>query len=274
MSSESENEDPVNDLMAFALLIKDRPVIMSKGQTPDIKARKTMAYEELANASGLGKSQIQKRVQNMKTKVKAAYDPKTTGNRKPLPWMEVIKEILDRNQGNPTFHGVPGGIDLVQRGEWLTIRTRMIRIIIENDQITNNSLSTGAPLLMTAAEQDSPSTASSGQSTPVLPSTSTHFRPVQQAAKKFKPDPLQTPPVADGDLQNLSTAELQRIALQEQIRAFRVMREFYENKLNTPSPMQQFISTFNPIDTNPDLPPGPPAPGAEKRADDVKKSEI
>lgn len=119
--SESELEDAVDesgnvtDLSFIAEKAKDYPEILSKSQIPSAKKKKEVALERIVAqyVSQFGKEMtakgFQKKLQNMKTRLKTKTDKKKTGNRKIrlLPWEKVLHDAM-QGDTNPVVQSVPG----------------------------------------------------------------------------------------------------------------------------------------------------------------------
>lgn len=120
-SSENESNNEQNDnssQLAFVLLIKQEPILLSKSQTPSVKTAKVEALNRFLKACQVhfGKvftaEQIRKKINNMKTEIKKKTDMKATGNKKIIlkNWEQEFLKLLDTEGTNPSVSSIPGGV--------------------------------------------------------------------------------------------------------------------------------------------------------------------
>lgn len=110
--SEGSEEDKQ---LIFVRKLTENKIIFNKSQVPDIKKKKEMAFEAIANDYkeifnvSLTTKQVAKKISNMKGEVKKKYDINRTGNRKIVfkPWEKLFIDTLDAEK-NPVFNKTPG----------------------------------------------------------------------------------------------------------------------------------------------------------------------
>ena len=102
----------IDEMMGFVLMIKENPAVLSKSQVPHIKQKKKKIKEIMAKELNTTVEKVQKKLDNCKLKVKNRCERGSTGNKPLLPWMKLLKELLDSNEKNPTYNGIPGAVDV------------------------------------------------------------------------------------------------------------------------------------------------------------------
>lgn len=115
MSAEENGDDVSSNNLLVALQLQKRPEILWKTQIPQKKTLKDEALRQsvLELERQLGKpltsSQLMKKVNNMKTRLKSKVDKNKTGNKKIVlcQWEKILHELMD-GEDNPTISKIPG----------------------------------------------------------------------------------------------------------------------------------------------------------------------
>ncbi|XP_050310441.1 uncharacterized protein LOC126746306 [Anthonomus grandis grandis] len=209
--SESEEETEVcESQMGFVNMLRDVPILLSKSQTPAVRKSKSQAIElinkqwKLNFGSQITTSQMYKKINNMKSKLKKKTDINRTGNKKIVlqDWEKILLEIMEGNT-NPVLAKVPGALSVgIQQTE-----TK----IGHEDTIPRQSTSASET---SAANDDAIST-------------------VQHAPKKKehnKGSPLEE--YETNVTKQLSNNELQRLVLLKQLRVLEMKEEKLKRQLN------------------------------------------
>ncbi|XP_064635793.1 uncharacterized protein LOC135492974 [Lineus longissimus] len=179
--------------MIFANLLREHSILLSKSQVPSVKEKKAKEMptfvEEYAKATGvlLLEKQAWKKINNMKNDVKGKSDARRTGN-KPIILKDYEKAFLDvlQVETNPTFSCVKGAMSVGIHGK---------------------------------PPQPSSSTASSSSPKNVFGPSKIPPRP----AKKLKVNSVSS--VETQETGDLSTPELQRLVLLEQLKLIRMQQQ-------------------------------------------------
>ena len=118
-SSDEENSESecADSQYLFVTLLKNHKILLCKSQKPDIKEKKTAALTTLAKELSVntGKEQseakIAKKIANMKKRFKEKFDKNKTGNKKMImkPWEELFGKLLHADE-NPVFNRIPGAM--------------------------------------------------------------------------------------------------------------------------------------------------------------------
>ena len=100
-------DQPDDAMLAFVVALEGHKVLLSKSAIPPVMAKKKQSIREFSSTVGMEEKAAIKKIQNLKARVKAYYDLNKTGNKpiKPLPWMKKLKQLMDEDESNPTFHG-------------------------------------------------------------------------------------------------------------------------------------------------------------------------
>lgn len=204
VSLSNENKSLDNRQMKFVSILKQFPVILNKSQTPLIKKRKkealiTMCGECLIHlGENLTESKVLKKLNNMKTELKKKTDKNSTGNKTAnlKPWERIFLELLEGNRGeNPSIRHVPGKSNLTCR-----IETRYNYFFVG---ATSSGVSRGKSDLEHTEELKS------------------QVLPPPPKKKRLSAETEET--------RNLTTGELQRLVLLEQLKLIRLQQEQINN---------------------------------------------
>lgn len=114
-SSEEETNKPCESQMGFVTILRDFPIVFSKSQTPAVRQSKLQAIElikkqwELNFGSQITTTQMYKKINNMKTRLKIKTDINRTGNKKIVlqDWEKILLEIMEGDT-NPVLAKIPG----------------------------------------------------------------------------------------------------------------------------------------------------------------------
>lgn len=116
-SSDGENAKEYGDVsdVTFVKIICNYPAVFLKSQTPETRKRKQTCLkairEKFVGVSGkdLSEPQILKKINNMKSRMKAKTDVRKTGNKKIAlkEWEELLFNAL-QGESNPTLQKIPG----------------------------------------------------------------------------------------------------------------------------------------------------------------------
>lgn len=117
MSSDEGNEEEKGINLLVAMQLQERPEILTKSQIPHIKNKKNEALKHAATEieRKIGKpltvSQLMKKVNNMKTRLRNKVDKNKTGNKKIVlkQWEKILHELMDGEE-NPTIGKIQGKI--------------------------------------------------------------------------------------------------------------------------------------------------------------------
>lgn len=201
---EEQEVEEVEDQLFFVSLLKKYPVLLNKSQIPKIRNEKSTAMLELKDkleccGKIFNEKQISKKINNMKSKVKTKSDMKQTGNRKInlLPWEKEMLNLMSRDE-NPSINKITAAMDV---GTW------------------NLALS------------DTVGTSSR----PSCPPASTNITDKSSEDIPERP-PKRARSFADFETEEsrkLTTGELQRLLLVEQLKLTRLQTAYYENKINS-----------------------------------------
>uniref|UniRef100_A0A0A9X6D2 N-acetylmuramic acid 6-phosphate etherase n=1 Tax=Lygus hesperus TaxID=30085 RepID=A0A0A9X6D2_LYGHE len=204
-SSEGEVLEPETEAqVVFVRLLKDNRVVLNKSQLPGMKAKKAAAITNIIEAvykrtgQRLDEKQVMKKINNMKSKVKMKSDATRTGNKqiKLAQWEQLFLDILNE-QDNPTVTLIKGAREA------------------------------GFPAVTSDFSQRGSRESSVGS----------------LGASTNPPPPLQEPPTKttkrsaaalfdeEEETRRLSTGELQRLCLLEQLKLTRLQIEYYQNKM-------------------------------------------
>ncbi|XP_050502527.1 longitudinals lacking protein, isoforms H/M/V isoform X4 [Diabrotica virgifera virgifera] len=116
MSESSEVESTKGKYtIGFVHMLRDFPILLSKSQKPAIRESKSKALEamrkqwELNFGSKITTNQINKKINNMKFKLKKKTDINTTDNKKIvlLDWEKILLEIMEGDT-KPVLTKIPG----------------------------------------------------------------------------------------------------------------------------------------------------------------------
>lgn len=119
-SSEEENNNiSCESQLGFVHMLRDFPVLLSKSQTPAVRLSKSKALEaikkqwELNFGSQITTSQMYKKINNMKSRLKKKTDINRTGNKKIVlqDWEKILLEIMEGDT-NPVLTKIPGNLIL------------------------------------------------------------------------------------------------------------------------------------------------------------------
>lgn len=116
--SDDENEIEnisITEMSVLVMVITNHRILLSKSQVPEMKEKKAkaieVAKEELFKTIGkrFDSKVVQKKIANMKTRVKSKADRNKTGNRKIklLDWEEKFLKLMEHDE-NPVFTRVKG----------------------------------------------------------------------------------------------------------------------------------------------------------------------
>ena len=113
--SEDENDEneqtcSPTEMSNLVMAMEKHKILLSKSQVPEVKARKAKAIEivieDFFKTTGktYDSKAIQKKIANMKARVKSKTDRKKTGNRKIklLAWEEAFLKLMEHDD-NPVF---------------------------------------------------------------------------------------------------------------------------------------------------------------------------
>ncbi|XP_022910533.2 uncharacterized protein [Onthophagus taurus] len=207
MSAEENGDDVSSNNLLVALQLQKRPEILWKTQIPQKKTLKDEALRQsvLELERQLGKpltsSQLMKKVNNMKTRIKSKVDKNKTGNKKIVlcQWEKMLHELMD-GEDNPTISKIPGAKSI---GPPTT-------------KINKNNEDLSSSILLESEQTDEfrPQIAS------LVPP-----RPTKHQTKKN----LET--YETEETSKLTTQELQRLVLIEQLETTRVQRQYYREMM-------------------------------------------
>lgn len=110
-------DEKENSQAAFLALIKGHQILFDKSQTPAVKKLKHETLEAVKDtyAKTFGEeitvSQLLKKINNMKSRLKIKTDTKSTGNRKIQlkAWESELLKLMDGDT-NPVINKIPGMI--------------------------------------------------------------------------------------------------------------------------------------------------------------------
>lgn len=201
----SEEDDVIANRLLLVNLLKSYPVILEKSMLPKMVAAREKAWElikdEFINKTGkpITIVQLKKLLNNMKQVVKKKTDLKATGN-KPISisgWEQQLFELLQNNE-NPVYCKVPGSLSI---GVGLpsmesSIDTHSLEEVAEHEEEQQPT-----PLLKTVIEK-------------------------KKLPKKRKLN------AETDETANLTTGDLQRLLLIEQIRLTRLKIKREEMNIN------------------------------------------
>lgn len=120
-SSEEESNKTCESQMGFVHMLRDFPVLLSKSQTPAARLSKSKAIEAMKKqwefnvGSQITTSQLYKKINNMKTRLKKKTDINRTGNKKIVlqDWEKILLEIMEGDT-NPVLTKIPGNVIFIR----------------------------------------------------------------------------------------------------------------------------------------------------------------
>ncbi|KAG8270710.1 hypothetical protein J6590_079054 [Homalodisca vitripennis] len=118
MACDKGNNPQLENQASFISIIKEYPVILEKSNIPSIKNKRNRAIEEIQNRIDnelglhLDSSQIWKKFNNMKRRVKSKADTNKTGNMKVIlkPWEEELLNFIEGDTDNPAIVRLKGAV--------------------------------------------------------------------------------------------------------------------------------------------------------------------
>jgi hypothetical protein len=116
MSSDDETNDAPESQMGFVMMLQEYPAIFQKSQTPASRKAKAVSYVKIQEmyqkntGEKISVSQLLKKVNNMKTRLKKKSDINRTGNKKIIlrGWEQKLLELLEGGNSNPSIHSLSG----------------------------------------------------------------------------------------------------------------------------------------------------------------------
>ncbi|KAG8276244.1 hypothetical protein J6590_016761 [Homalodisca vitripennis] len=115
------NNPQLENQASFISIIMEYPVILENSNIPSIKNKRNRAIEEIQNRIDnelglhLDSSQILKKLNNMKRRVKSKADTNKTGNMKVIlkPWEEDLLNFIEGDTENPAIVRLKGAVTAV-----------------------------------------------------------------------------------------------------------------------------------------------------------------
>lgn len=112
---DNDNVAEIDEMSVLVMGITGHSILLSKSQVPEVKERKKKATMEVIESifKKTGRRYeskvLQKKISNMKARVKAKTDRNKTGNRKVklLDWEDKLLKLMDQDE-NPVFMKVKG----------------------------------------------------------------------------------------------------------------------------------------------------------------------
>ncbi|KAG8304861.1 hypothetical protein J6590_084395 [Homalodisca vitripennis] len=134
MACDKGNNPQLENQASFISIIKEYPVILEKSNIPSIKNKRNRTIEEIQNRIDnelglhLDSSQILKKFNNMKSRVKSKADTNKTGNKKVIlkPWEEELLNFIEGDTDNPAIVRLKGTVLLL----WGLNRLRMKTVFL------------------------------------------------------------------------------------------------------------------------------------------------
>ena len=210
-SSEDEAQPHSASRILLVSLVRNHPVVLGKSMLPNAVVIKEKAWQAIFKEyiTHTGKSvtvdQLKKTLSNMKASVKRKADVRVTGNKKIklLGWEKDFLECI-QSEKNPVFCKVPGSLAVGTRQQQLG----------------------GAPSSQEA----------SSESSQVLGRPSTEFHPSVSEQGRRRTGVLQRPTkrLRSGETEEtaaMSTSDLQRLVLVEQLKLIRLQTKSEELRL-------------------------------------------
>ena len=111
MSSDSDHSD-VDAELAFAITLRNYPIVHCKSTLPKDLEKKRLAWALIGQACSLPAEKVKKKIQNMTTTTRKVFSKYATGNKpmKAKRWQKEIKRQIDNIETNSVSHGVPRGV--------------------------------------------------------------------------------------------------------------------------------------------------------------------
>lgn len=210
------NWDLAENQTKFVKILKDYPIILEKSMIPQFKKKRATAILEIRSQVEaefkveMTESQLWKKIQNMKARMKKKADVNRTGNKKIVlkPWEEDFLEFLE-GESNPSIVRIKGAVTAGVANTPPDVNSESEKGDSSEDEQPGEKLDIGKA----------------------------HF-------KKLKVDKSSTSPVSmqpknkkranlpeTEETKRLSTPELQRLVLLEQLNYFRKSQQLVDLKL-------------------------------------------
>ncbi|CAH1962615.1 unnamed protein product [Acanthoscelides obtectus] len=218
-----------SDMLRFVSIIEKFPVLLEKSNIPEIKRKKANAIEEikskLADQLGIemGESQISKKLNNLKARIKRKTDKNQTGNKKiQLRGWEAKFFTYMEGEINPSIERVKGAISAGVGAPM----TETEEVSLDCEQYESQLEENGSFITCVTGSFENASSSSALPGTSAA--SSTVYRPVKDASLKNQKQKEKLPET--NETRHLSTQELQRLVLLEQLQVFRLANEILIQK--------------------------------------------
>lgn len=211
-SSDNELDNKRNsDKSLLVTLLSEHPVLFDKSRVPKVVSEKKSSWEKIvtdySNATGVTvtQSQLNKTLQNIKTRVKTKIDTKATGNKK-IKLKEWEKQLVSMMgaEVNPVFTKVQGSIAL---GIYEEKQHKINQGLPENTSETNDTISISPSGSLNAKVKTS---------TP-----QSYVRPGMKIVATYEND----------ETKDMSTSQLQRVVLLQQLKLQQLQIEKEQKQL-------------------------------------------
>lgn len=211
----SDEKDELNRQLSFVTVLQRFPVLLNKSQTPVIKQQKGAALvsfcKEYRNTVGINicEDQVRKKINNMKTDIKKKTDFKRTGNKKIIlkKWEEQFLELLNNGGNNPVVSQVPGACSAGLPS-------------METKADTTDEPNTSSAVHNSNFHRSENELSNSSSNSSIRISNISHTNVATKASGVNKNRFNETE-----ETRSLSTVELQRLVLLEQLKLIRMQQE-------------------------------------------------
>ncbi|KAF5295039.1 hypothetical protein FQR65_LT10592 [Abscondita terminalis] len=230
MDSEEDtviNGETCEKMVQFVSVIEKFPILLEKSNIPDVKRKKANAVSEIKGKLAvefgieLNETQIWKKLNNLKTRIKRKTDKKQTGNRK-IELKDWERRFFKYIEGeiNPSICKVKGAISAGVRSCGMEVA----EVSLEQSEIQleehGSFITSGTGSVKTV---DSDYAVPGTSKTSSMASRRVNAGPLKNQKHKEKlPETEET--------KNLTTQELQRLVLLEQLQVFRLAKEMLLQK--------------------------------------------
>ncbi|XP_023312669.1 uncharacterized protein LOC111692787 [Anoplophora glabripennis] len=224
-------------MIQFVSVIEKFPILLEKSNIPDVKRKKANAIYEIKGKLAvefgieLNDTQIWKKLNNLKTRIKRKTDKKQTGNRKiELKDWEIRFFKYIEGEINPSICKVKGksSIQQIFSGA-ISAGVRSCGMEVAEISLEQNEIQLKEPGSFITSGTGSVKSADSDYPVPGTSKTSSVMsKGVNEGPLKNQKHKKKLPETEE--TKNLTTQELQRLVLLEQLQVFRLAKELLLQK--------------------------------------------
>lgn len=220
--SDSHEEEGPNVQLQFVRILQKFPVLLNKSQLPSVKKEKSESLRQFCDiyrntvGKNISEDQVKKKINNMKTEVKKKSDKNETGNKKLKlkVWEELFLTLITGN-GNPVISRVPGGCSagLDNSG----IEAEPVSKCYSDGSTNNESFSIANVYASIPPAVCTPSAITQERGKNNNGTMGLQKMMLKQRKRSKLPETAET--------ENLTTSELQRLVLLEQLKLIRMQQQ-------------------------------------------------